>query len=89
MLIDLKIISLLGAAALGAAIATHRAPPVPAKSIEAGREPMHLDKPVNSTMRDDTTGGATLSGARSYLARQFQREAREHPGVKLVQHAIV
>lgn len=89
MLVNMPILSLLGAATLGAAIATYRAPAVPAKSIEAGREPMHLDKPVNSTMRDDTSGGATLSGARSYLARQFQKEARDHPGVKLVQHAVV
>jgi len=39
-------------------------------------------------LRDDTLGGATLSGAYQYVKSQYLKEAREAPGVRLVAHTV-
>mgnify|MGYP004388941413 CR=1 FL=1 len=49
---------------------------------------IHVDKPVNTVLRDDTLGGATLSGAYQYVKSQYLKEAREAPGVRLVAHTV-
>lgn len=50
---------------------------------------IHVDKPVNTVLRDDSQGGTTLSAAYQYQKNQYLKEAIEHPGVALVAHTIV
>ena len=49
---------------------------------------IHVDRPVNTVLRDDTGGGGTLRGTYQYVNRQYATEARESPGVKLVAHTV-
>ena len=49
---------------------------------------IHVDKPVNTVMRDDALGETTLRGVWNSVARQYQREATDHPGVHLVAHWV-
>ena len=49
---------------------------------------IHVDRAVNTTLRDDTLGGPTLTGAYNYVKTQYQKEARTNPGVLLVGHAV-
>jgi len=49
---------------------------------------IHVDRAVNTTLRDDTLGGPTLKGAYEYVKGQYRREAQTNPGVNLVRHAI-
>ena len=50
---------------------------------------IHVDRAVNTALRDDTKGGPTLSGAYHHVKSQYLKEAREAPGVKLVAHTVV
>ena len=49
---------------------------------------IQVDRPVNTVLRDDSVGGPTLKDAYEYTKSQYLREAKEHPGVKLVAHAV-
>ena len=50
---------------------------------------IQVDKPVNTILRDDTGGGATsLEQVYRRVNAQYEAEAKAHPGVNLVAHAI-
>ena len=50
--------------------------------------PIHVDRPMNTVLRDDTLGGDSLQGAYRYVKQQYAKEARESPGVNLVAHTV-
>lgn len=54
---------------------------------------IHVDRPVNTLMRDDRApGGGTLdqklSAAYALSKETYFTEAHTHPGVRLVAHAV-
>jgi hypothetical protein len=50
---------------------------------------IHVDKPVETVLRNDTLGGGTLRGTYQYVKQQYLKEAMEHPGVNLVAHTVI
>lgn len=51
-----------------------------------GPSQLWVDKPVNTTLRNDAGAirNDTTAGIASYLKETYMREARTHPGVRLV-----
>ena len=45
-----------------------------------------VDKPVNTALRNDAQG-STPRQIHDYLERVYEKEAAQHPGVRLVAHA--
>ena len=49
---------------------------------------IHVDKPVNTLMRDDRASSKTLKAAYELSKQTYYEEAHTHPGVRLVAHTL-
>ena len=48
------------------------------------REPILVDRALNTVLQDDRLGGNSLMGARNYVKQTKINEAQGHPGVLMI-----
>lgn len=48
------------------------------------REPILVDRALNTVLQDDRQGGNSLTGARNYVKQTKMNEAQAHPGVLMI-----